>query len=123
MSQPNEVPTLSCDSFPATRPSLLFRLRHPNDADSWNQFVDIYGPVIYRYVRRRGIQHDDAMETMQDVFVQVFQSIGTFQSRSRSWSVSLLVVFGYLQPTLSTLETDFPERAIDSDIGRDGKYS
>ncbi len=37
------------DSSPATRASLLIRLRDPHDADAWRQFVQVYAPVVYGF--------------------------------------------------------------------------
>jgi RNA polymerase sigma-70 factor (ECF subfamily) len=63
---------------PATRPSLLLRIRDPQDHLSWATFVETYGPLVYRYIRRRGLQEADAAEVMQEVLMQVSQSIAKF---------------------------------------------
>jgi RNA polymerase sigma-70 factor (ECF subfamily) len=73
-----------------TRPSLLLRIRDPHDAEAWAAFVDIYGPLVYRYCRLRGLQDADAAEVTQEVFLQVHQSIRTFEyrperGRFRNW--------------------------------------
>ena len=47
---------------PLTRPSLLIRVRDPADADAWRQFLDLYGPLVYRFARKRGLQDADAAE-------------------------------------------------------------
>ncbi len=52
---------------PATRPSLLVRLRDPDDAAAWNQFVDLYAPLVYAYGRRNGLQDADAADLTQEV--------------------------------------------------------
>ena len=65
----------------ATRPSLLLRIRDSGDAEAWRTFVDIYGPVIFRYCRRRGLQDADAADVTQDVLAQVAQSIRSFEYR------------------------------------------
>jgi RNA polymerase sigma-70 factor (ECF subfamily) len=52
---------------PATRASLLVRLRDGNDADAWRDFVRLYAPVIYGFARKRGLQDADAADLMQDV--------------------------------------------------------
>lgn len=41
-------------SEPVTRASLLVRLRDRHDDTAWAQFVEVYGPLVYRYARRRG---------------------------------------------------------------------
>ncbi len=64
-----------------TPPSLLVRIRDPRDAASWQAFVDLYAPLVYRYCRRRGLQDADAADVGQEVLLQVAQSIRTFEYR------------------------------------------
>ena len=52
---------------PPTRPSLLARIRNPRDGVAWAEFVDIYGPLVYDYGRRRGLRGADAANLTQDV--------------------------------------------------------
>jgi RNA polymerase sigma-70 factor (ECF subfamily) len=62
--------------FPATRASLLVRLRDPLDAAAWGQFVDLYAPLIYGYVRKQGLQDADAADLCQDVLAAVAGAVG-----------------------------------------------
>ena len=39
---------------PTTRASLILRLRHPDDAAAWEEFVAIYQPLIFRLAKSRG---------------------------------------------------------------------
>lgn len=41
---------------PETRPSLLLRLRAPQDQQAWAEFVCIYEPLVMRVLRQRGLQ-------------------------------------------------------------------
>src|SRR4051812_40014300 len=59
------------DSSPATRASLLIRLRDPHDADAWREFVRLYAPVVYGFARKRGLQDADAADLMQEVLRSV----------------------------------------------------
>lgn len=61
--------------IPETRPSLLLRLRDPQDSEAWREFLDIYEPLIRRLARRKGFQDADARELAQDVFVAVSGAI------------------------------------------------
>jgi RNA polymerase sigma-70 factor (ECF subfamily) len=47
---------------PPTRPSLLVRLRDFQDRQAWAQFVEVYAPVVYGYLRKRGLQDADAAD-------------------------------------------------------------
>lgn len=63
------------DDSPTTRPSLLVRLRDPRDHRAWEEFVDVYGPLVRRLARRRGLQDADAADLAQDVFRAVAGAI------------------------------------------------
>jgi RNA polymerase sigma factor (sigma-70 family) len=60
---------------PTTRPSLLLRLRDLNDYEAWRQFVALYGELVYRFARSRGLQDADAADVTQIVFHTVSQEI------------------------------------------------
>lgn len=64
---------------PTTRASLLLRLRDPRDHDAWMEFVSLYEPVIYRVLRRTGLQDADALEVLQDLFLAVNRNIERWQ--------------------------------------------
>jgi RNA polymerase sigma factor (sigma-70 family) len=63
---------------PATRPSLLVRLRDPRDQDAWQEFFQVYSSVIYGFARRKGLQDADAADLMQDVLRRVAASADKF---------------------------------------------
>jgi RNA polymerase sigma factor (sigma-70 family) len=63
------------DDTPRTRPSLLIRLRDLGDEAAWAEFVEIYGPLVHRLVRRKGLQEADAADLVQKVFWNVAQAI------------------------------------------------
>jgi RNA polymerase sigma-70 factor (ECF subfamily) len=63
------------DETPNTRPSLLVRIRDPQDERAWREFLDIYEPLVYRLARRRGFQDADARELSQEVFLAVASAI------------------------------------------------
>jgi RNA polymerase sigma-70 factor (ECF subfamily) len=64
-----------------TRPSLLLRVRDPQDAESWKSFVTVYGPLVFGHCRRRGLQAPDAEDVTQTVFAQLARSLRTFEYR------------------------------------------
>ena len=53
---------------PATRYSLIVKLRDPADAGAWREFVTLYQPLVYRLARRQGLQDADAHDLCQEVF-------------------------------------------------------
>jgi RNA polymerase sigma factor (sigma-70 family) len=63
---------------PATRQSLLVRLKDPQDGQAWAEFVAIYGPLIDRLARARGFQEADAADLVQEVFRTVAGAIDRY---------------------------------------------
>lgn len=69
---------------PVTRASLVLRLRDPCDETAWRDFVDLYAPVIYGYLRKQGLQDADAADLGQDALTAVVGAIGRMEyDRSR----------------------------------------
>ncbi|MGB7343365.1 MAG: sigma-70 family RNA polymerase sigma factor [Pirellulaceae bacterium] len=69
-----------------TSPSLILRIQC-HDQDAWQQLTQLYGPLVFHWCKRLGLQGEDAADVFQDVFLSVSQSIGKFKpdtSRSRS---------------------------------------
>ena len=64
------------DEPPTTRPSLILRLRNLDDVLAWQEFVEIYQPVISSLARKRGLQVADANDVAQEVLTRVAKSIG-----------------------------------------------
>ena len=60
---------------PATRYSLIVKLRDPADAGAWREFVALYQPLVYRLARRKGLQDADAHDLCQEVFRTVARAI------------------------------------------------
>lgn len=56
---------------PATRITLLNRIRDIADSDAWAEFATLYGPVVYGFARKRGLQDADASDLVQDVLRSV----------------------------------------------------
>lgn len=63
---------------PATRQSLLVRLRDPRDGQAWVEFVAIYTPLIDRLARANGLQSADAADLAQEVFRAVAGAIDRY---------------------------------------------
>lgn len=75
---------------PDTRVSLIIRLRQPGNQEAWQEFVSLYEPLICRLAARKGFQHADAQDILQDVLVAVSKGIERFEigedrGRFRGW--------------------------------------
>jgi len=64
---------------PETRPSLMVRLRAPQDQQAWTEFVSIYQPLILRVMRGRGLQEADAQDVAQQVVLVVTKAVERWQ--------------------------------------------
>ncbi len=69
------------NSPPETRASLILRLRNAEDMAAWEEFTEIYGPVVLRVARRRGLQAADAENLCQEVLLSVAQSVSQWVVR------------------------------------------
>ncbi len=94
---------MSVDESPLTRASLLVQLRDGANQGAWQEFVQLYGPVIYAFARRRGLQDADAADLMQDVMRSVSGAIGRLdydrsQGTFRGWlfTITRNKVFNFL---------------------------
>jgi len=70
--------------FPDTRDSLLLQVKDPQNAEAWEQFAQIYRPVIYRLARRRGMQDADAQDLAQQVLIAVVSAIPRWEASGQS---------------------------------------
>ena len=85
---------VAMNQVPDTRVSLILRLRDRDDVAAWHRFVALYQPVIYRMARRRGWQHEDAVDFVQEVLLAVARAVGSWDpsgpGRFRSWLFRVL---------------------------------
>lgn len=76
--------------WPATRMTLLDRIRNHKDGAAWDEFVALYGPLIYGFSRKRLPQDEDAHDVMQEVLSAVAR--GTYDHRKGPFHKWLLTV-------------------------------
>jgi RNA polymerase sigma-70 factor (ECF subfamily) len=73
---------------------LILRLRDAADVAAWDEWVAIYGPLVYRMALRQGLQPADADDVVQQVFSAVAQSVGQWveqpqRGRFRGWLLGI----------------------------------
>src|SRR5438477_10551586 len=95
--------TMPVDDSPLTRASLLVQLRTGTNQVAWQEFVRLYGPVIYGFARKRAVQDADAADLMQAVMRSVSTAIGRLdydrnQGTFRGWlfTITRNKVFNFL---------------------------
>lgn len=69
-------------SPPETRASLILRLPDAADIAAWDEVVAVYGPLLYRLARRKGLQPNDADDLVQEVLTAVASSVEQWLQRS-----------------------------------------
>lgn len=62
-----------------TRYSLLSRLKDWEDQDSWQEFFESYGGLIYSFAIRAGLTESEAEDTVQETIISVAKDISKFQ--------------------------------------------
>jgi RNA polymerase sigma factor (sigma-70 family) len=97
------VPNMPVDNSPLTRASLLVQIRDGGNQAAWQEFVQLYGPVVYGFARKRGLQDADAADLMQDVLRSVSSAVGRLdydrqQGTFRGWlfTITRNKVFNFL---------------------------
>jgi RNA polymerase sigma-70 factor (ECF subfamily) len=71
--------------------SLLEQVRQ-SDPAAWSRLCHLYGPIIYGWCRRAGLQPADAADVTQEVFRTLYQHIQQFQPGSfRGWLHQVVV--------------------------------
>ncbi len=70
-----------------TRISLLERIRDLEDGASWQEFDQIYRPLLYRYAMARGLDPEEAEEIAQQCMTAIAGGIKSFERRVsfRGW--------------------------------------
>jgi RNA polymerase sigma-70 factor (ECF subfamily) len=67
------------DSEQSTRATLLVRIKNARDSVAWGEFFELYGPLLYRYARARGLAREDAEDVRAKCYESIIQSIGKFE--------------------------------------------
>lgn len=82
-----------------TRTSLIRRVGSSQDAAGWAEFVQLYEPLLFSYVRARGLSATEAPDVVQEIFIKLLKALPKFtldhqRGRFRTWlyQVTMTVV-------------------------------
>jgi RNA polymerase sigma-70 factor (ECF subfamily) len=101
---------------PDTAETELVRRLQAGDETTFRDFIDRYGPRIYRLAYGILRNRDDAEDIAQEVFAKVYFSINSFQFRSSLYSwVSRIAInecYTYLRKKKPVYESDSPDGTL-----------
>jgi RNA polymerase sigma factor (sigma-70 family) len=77
-----------------THVSLLARIKDEADPNAWREFVRFYGPIVYGFARKWGLQDADAADLMREVMREVARDAETkeYGSEGRTFSGWLFTI-------------------------------
>src|SRR6476660_6885017 len=102
----------SASSPTGSSDSLVARLKL-RDALAWERLSQLFGPVVYGWARRAGLQDSDAADVTQEVFHAVAQQIDAFRKEQpgdsfRGWLWGI---------TRHKILDQFRKRAMQPEVG------
>lgn len=103
---------------PETRTSLITRLPNAADIAAWDEFTQLYTPVIYRVARQQRLQPADAENLTQEVMVAVVRSLPQWLDRADRGSFR-----GWLLRIARNACIDMLQRRGTRRLGWDGSWA
>jgi RNA polymerase sigma-70 factor, ECF subfamily len=64
--------------------SLLERLRHGNDDNSWQRLSDLYLPLVKGWLNKHGLPRDDADDLTQEIMLVILRELPNFDHSGRT---------------------------------------
>ena len=82
------------ESTQSTRASLLLQLRDARNSAAWDQFAEIYSPIVFGFCRNQGLQDADAADVSQEVMRAVALAMEKFEydrqrGKFRNWLLTV----------------------------------
>ena len=100
-------------NLPETRNSLIARLSDVADVEAWEEFSEVYRPLVVRMARAKGLQQADAEDLAQTVLISVSKAIERWDpngpAKFRTWLKRITD-----NATLNALTRAKPDRAAGS---------
>jgi RNA polymerase sigma-70 factor (ECF subfamily) len=99
----------------STSPTLLERLRSPQDQQAWRRFVELYTPLLLYWAGRAGLQPQDAADLVQDVLAQLVTALPDFRYDGQG------TFRGWLRRVTLNKWADIRRRRVPTPIDADGE--
>ncbi len=103
------------NELPETRESLLLQIRSQDNREAWEEFVEIYRPVVYGVAISRGLQHADALDLVQTVFVSVANAIPRWEKQDKRTRFRHWLLRVAKNATINAVTRRPPDRALGGD--------
>ncbi len=71
---------------PTTKVNMIFRLADPEDQQAWDEFIEIYTPLLIETARRLGLTSHDASDAVQEVLVHLVSVISRWKPSGQNAS-------------------------------------
>lgn len=68
--------------MPETQKSLLLRVCDGDDV-AWERFADLYQPLLFHWLRRQSVEHNDAEDLAQEILLIVMKQLPDFTHAGR----------------------------------------
>lgn len=79
----------------STCPSLLERIRSRDNRESWNDFVELYTPLIFHWTKQHGIERQDLSDVVQEILLTLVRTLPSFTYEAsqsfRGWLLKVTV--------------------------------
>jgi len=124
---------VAIDTGLSTSVSLIVRARS-QEADAWVLLTRLYGPLIYSWARRSGLNAEDAADILQNVLLSVWKGLPGFiadraDSSFRGWlriitrnAVREWARRGANRIAAGSLDTECPSPELPDEEGPDGLF-
>lgn len=74
------------DGFASSITSSLLARARAHDQAAWERIVDVFGPLVYWWCKRRGLKSEDAADIGQEVFTAAARKLNDFHRGTfRGW--------------------------------------
>lgn len=79
-----------------TSVSLLYRVTHENDSESWNRMAELYTPLLRCWAERYNVQKADVDDLIQEVLLAMSRDLESFEHNGRvgafrTWLKTVLI--------------------------------
>lgn len=109
---------------PTEETSLIQRLNQPEQQrQAFEEVVNLYGPQLYRQIRRMVYSHDDTNDILQNTFIKAWNNLDTFRGEARlsSWLYRIATneALNFLQRRKETTALDDSPSAVVNQLTAD----